>query len=49
MKGKSLPKSALIILLILAAGLVVPLAGCTGAVGFPPGSSSISLGKAATC
>jgi len=49
MKGKSLPKSVLIVLFILAAGLVVPLAGCTGAVSFPPGSSSISLGKAATC
>jgi hypothetical protein len=49
MKGKSLPKPALITLLILAAGLAITLAGCTGAVSLPTGSSSVSLGKAATC
>jgi hypothetical protein len=50
MKGKSLSKPALITLIILAAGLAITLAGCTGAVSLPTGSSSsTSLGKAATC
>jgi hypothetical protein len=49
MKGKSLSKPALITLLILAAGLAITLAGCTGAVSLPTGSGSVSLGKAATC
>jgi hypothetical protein len=48
MKGKRL-FAPVIIVLALVAVLAVPLAGCTGGVGFPTASTTPSLSQATTC